>query len=1212
LKTRYILLSLPLFALLCSCTSPKNTAGTRWYHSFNTRYNVYFNGNEAYKEALKTQQENYTETYATPILMFPVSALPKDKPNTGGPFDRAIEKSVKAIKTHSIQTKPEKQPGRRNDPKYQEFMNRTEYNPFLYNTWLLMAKSQFYNGDFLQSASSFSYISRLYASQPSIANEAKMWKARSYGEMGWYFEADDILSKIDSAHLSKKQRDWLSTVKADLLVKQKRYQEAIPYMKTAIQLEKNKLQKNRERYLLGQMYANLGQKELAYKTFGEVNSSSVPYLLSFSAKIRQTEVYSGKDVTKAINQLNKMTKSSKNKDYLDQLYYAIGNIYMSIPDTLNAIASYEKGVEKSTQNGYDKALNQIQLGDIYFHRRKYVLAQPNYSEALSQLKKEDEAYPRVSKRSEVLDELVIFYEAVELQDSLLRLSKMTEAEQLAVVAKIIEDLIKKEEEERKKAEREEFLAQQEENRQQNNSRRPSSSPVSISPPSDANLFYFYNSQTVAVGKTSFQQKWGRRKLEDNWRRRNKSNPMSDFSEEENLATPTDPENHKPEEGASTEGIENTESAEQTASEQSTDPKDPQFYLQQIPKTEEDIKAANLIIADGLFNMALIYKDKLEDYDLALETFGTLDARYPENENKLESYYQTYLIYLREGNKEMANLYKQKIRGSFPESEYAIAMTDPNYEYNMKMMDIIQDSIYRATYTAYLNGEIQIIRNNYELAINKYTQSKLLPKFMFLNALSYVQTNDAEVFKERLKELINKYPDADVAVLASEMMKGFQRGLLLSASSDGMLIRGSLFNIRLGVGTDGLSETDSLPDFSPETNTPHNLLLIYSHGTVNENLLLYRVAGFNFGNFMVNDFDLEKTSAGEINMLQIKGFNNLEEVLEYIRRIHQPEGYAQNLGKAIVVLPISLINYGILMKGKSLDEYMQFFEKHYGKDNQNLIEVWKLKQAEELEAIAEEIENQNAVPIEEPEPTETPESEPNPTLEIENPTTPEITEQDTIPMEIPIAADLKTDSISTPVNEQTNEIEEKVDELYNKASDTMDQVNSTIDEFANDPIRAFLNLFKKKNANNAIDEYAKEQEKAEKERQKQLKKERKEKEKAERELADKQEKERKELLKKQEEEEKALLKEKQQEEEALKKAKEDEKKAKETERKRIQKEKEEARKQKQAEYKAEQKRKAEERKAKEKQRKEERKLKEKEKKEEQKRKAEERKAAKNKR
>jgi hypothetical protein len=1194
LKARCIVFSL-LFVLLASCTSVKNTGGTRWYHAFNTRYNIYFNGDEAYKEAMKNQLETYEENYSDMILMYPVSALPKDKETLGGSFDKSIEKAVKSIKRHSIQTKPDKQSGKRNDPKYKEFLSRTEYNPFLHNAWMMMAKSQFHNGDFLQAASSFSYIARLYETQPEIANPAKIWKARCYSEMEWFYEAEDILAKLNNDKLSKKESDLFSAVYADLLIKRKQYTDAVPYMRTAIKTEKNRHQRTREKYLLGQIYTTTGQKDMAYKTFGEVSSANAPYVLELNAKIRQTEVFPGGDINKMSKKLQKMTKSSKNKEYLDQIYYAMGNIYMTVPDTVKAVESYELGVEKSTRNGLDKTFNQIQLGDIYFNQRKYMKAQPNYAEALSQLKKGDNAFPRVSKRSEVLDELVIYAEAVELQDSLQRLSRMTEEERLVVVNKIIEDLIKKEKEEQEKADREEYLAQQEDLRAQQQIGRPTPPANIIAPPStESGSFYFYNTQAVALGKSAFQQKWGRRKLEDDWRRRNKSNPMSDFYAN---ANETDSLSNVPETEMDSLKIEDDDLLATADIAQSTDPKDPQFYLQQIPVTEEDLAASNLIIEDGLFHIGVIYKDLLEDNSLALETFETLDARFPENENKLEAYHYVYLIYWQEGNMEMANLYKSKIRALFPKSDLAIAMADPDYENNLKMMNVVQDSLYRSTYNAYLEGKPLEIRRNYETVSTKYNQSKLMPKFMFLNALSFVQTNEADEFKVLLKELIDKYPAEDVSVFAGEMMKGFQKGLLLASSGDNMLVRGSLFNMRFGGAAVDSLGMDSTITFSAEKNTPHKLLLVYPKGNINENALLFTVANFNFGNFMVNDFDLEKSESGEIGLLQIKGFNNMDEVIQYIRMIRQASGYAKDIEEAVIIVPVSVDNYDILMKGKSLEEYMTFFEENFSEGNENLIAGWRLKQTEEMEVqtLSEE-ENTSDLP---------PETEEENIPEPEIPLVPFEIKQDTLVIDT--LATVQSDSTMVePVVNPDKEIE-VVNDIYNKASDTLDDATKVINEIAADPIRGIPNLFKRKKSSNAIDEYVKQQEKEDKEQQKVLKKEQQEKEKADRILAIQQEKEKQELLKKQQAEEKALLKAKDQQEKDLaklkeaekkqkvadqaaeKKRKDTEKKQKDAEKKRLAKEKENARKDalkvKKAEQKAKEKARIEEQKRKEKERKE---------------------------
>jgi len=1181
LKARYIFLLL-LVIVLDSCTSTKNTGGTRWYHSFNTRYNVYFNGQQAYEEALKAQLEGYTENYSEMIYMHPVSSLSKEKTQTGGSFDKSLEKAVKAIKMHSIQTKPQRNTNKARDPKYREFLNRKEFNPFLHNAWMLMGQSQFFNGDFLEAASSFSYISRLYESQPEIAIPAQLWKARCYAEMGWYYDADNILSKMNVAQLTKSQWNLYSTVYADYYVKQKQYAEAIPYLKTAIQSEKNKLQKNRQKYLLGQLYTATNQKDLAYKTFGQVSSSSAPYILELSAKIRQTEVYPGGDINKISKKLTQMAKSSKNEQYLDQIYYALGNVYMTVPDTVKAVKSYELGVEKSVRGGIDKALNQVKLGDIYFNQRKYVKAQPNYSAALAQLKKSDEAYPRVSKRSEALDALVIPYQAVELQDSLQRLSRMTEDERMAVVKKIIEDLIKKEKEDAKKAQQDQYQAQQEALQSQQQANRPNAqgavNPIVPPTPGGSGVFYFYNEQIVAIGKNMFQQKWGRRNLEDDWRRRNKSNPISTNPNEELVANDTTKL------AATNDTVPKNILASDSTKEKPTsnDPHDPQFYLQQIPTTDEEIAASNLIISNGLFNMGVIYKDMLEDNPLALETFQTLDTRFPDNENRLMAYYYMFLIYWQDGNMEMANLYKTKIREGFPNSDLAIAMSDPDYEQNQLTMDSVQETMYQQTYADYLAGNAQAVRQNYETVVTKYSQSKLMPKFMLLNALSFAKTNEADTFKVLLKQLVDKYPKDDVAALASDMIKGFQRGLLLSSSGDNMLARGSLFNMRF-VGEGGAAP-DSTLQFSAETNAPHELLLVYPKGSLDDNVLYYTVAGYNFGNFMVNDFALEKTAVGEIGLLQIKGFNSLGQVMQYLEKIQQQGGYAKDWNQLVIPVPISEANFNILMKGKSMDEYMTFFEKQFGSGNEDLIADWKIKQAEEMKVTPETskedlLSETGKNKTEETQPPKT--TLPVDSLQTASPV-------DTIHSTVAVQPDLadlttaKTDSVIDKTLETVNEV-------YTKASDEVNNLSNKFNTIASDPIRGILNLFKRDKKNNAIEEYAKQQEKEEKAQQLQLKKEQDEKDKAAKAEALLKEKEQNAAAKKKAEEDKAALKAKQQEQSDLakqketdKKQKENEKKQKEADRKRLAKEKQDALKKKIADQKAKEKARKEEqnRKAKE--------------------------------
>ena len=1008
--------------LLWSCSTKKNTKATRFYHAFNSRYNIYFNGKTAFDEALKAMQDGYKENYSDQILMYPISAQPKEKQTTGGPFDRAIEKGNKAIKLHSIKAKPPKKPGWKNDPKQRAWQEQEEYNPFLKHCWLLVGEAQFYNADFLQASATFSYIARHYAGDEEMVAEARLWQARSYAEMGWFYEAEDILSKLNTNGIPKKNLNQYAAVYADYLIKEKRFEDAIPYLKTAIKAEKNGKQRARMRYLLGQLYADQELDGLAYQAFQQVIRSNPPYELEFAARIRQTEVFAGRDYQKVVKTLKRMAKSQKNQDYLDQVYYALGNVYLNRADTTNAITYYQLGIDSSKQNGMDKALCQIKLGDLYFQMRNYIHAQPCFSGALAGIQKEYKDYPRVSKLSAVLDELVVHAEAVHQQDSLQALAKMPEAERLAVIDKAIADLIKQEEEEKKQAEKEAYLADQE--AKGTGIDRPGTETNALVLPTGSNgsTFYFYNPQTVAQGKTQFQKKWGRRTLEDNWRRKKKElttfNDPAD-TEMADAATETDL-------GAEGQALP-TDSLESGMDPVAADdPHQREYYLQQLPFTQEDIDASNVIIIDGLYNMAMIYKDKLEDLSLSVEGFEELERRFPENEHLLESYYQVYLIALRTHDEALAAAYKQKLIDKFADSDYAVAIADPNYEYNIRMMDAVQDSIYEQTYTAYLADDTTLVRRNYQQVSEKYPLANLLPKFMFLEALTYVQAGDPEGFKAALKALLEKYPKADVSELAGEMLKGVLRGRAMVQGG----VRGMSWDLRFGVGEDGsLSAADSARVFTAESNTPYKLLLMYPEGSVDKNQLLFAVAAYNFANFMVKEFDLTFQTAGPIEMLQVSGFVNFDEILHYYKLIYGPDGYASALDRAISVLPISDDNYETLMHGKTLDEYITFFAEHFGELAPELVTRWQARMEEETtpESVPEEadLSEPDADTVEQvSEPDVVPEAEePQPTLEpIQPDTVPQVTDTMTVRKDLVIPAELiegvKPDTV--PVVEQPQE------------------------------------------------------------------------------------------------------------------------------------------------------------------------------------------------
>lgn len=1031
-KGFYYIILLLAVSLFWSCSTKKNTKASRFYHAFTSRYNIYFNGKTSFDEALLSMQNGYKESYSDMILMYPISAQPKEKQNTGGPFDRAIEKSNKAIKLHSIKAKPPKKAGWRNDPKQRAWQEQEEYNPFLKKCWLLMGQAQFYNADFLQASATFSYIARHYAHDEEVVAEARLWQARCYSEMDWFYEAEDILGKLNTNGIPKKNLNQYAAVYADYLVKNKQFEEAVPYFKTAIKAEKNRRQRSRMKYLLGQIYTELEQNGLAYQMFGQVIKANPPYELEFAARIRQTEVFTGGNYQKVVKKLQRMAKSEKNKDLLDQVYYALGNLYLSREDTLNAIKNYELGVEKSTQNGLDKAICQIKLGDLYFQQRNYVKAQPNFSGALAGIQKEYKDYERVSKLSAVLDELVVHVEAVHLQDSLQTLAKMPEAERLAVIDKIIEQVKKEEEEAKKLAEKEAYLAEQE--AKGTGIDRPGTETGGIVLPTagGGSGFYFYNPQTVAQGKTAFQRKWGRRTLEDHWRRRKKE--MSTFNEntEEQTQQAVEGENV----AQADQAAESLESGLEPVA--TDDPKTREYYIQQLPMTPEDVEASNLIIEDGLYNMAMIYKDKLEDIPLAIEAFEELERRFPQTKYLLESYYQVYLMALRAGNETVATTYKNKLMTAFPESDYTVAISDPNYAYNIRMMDVVQDSIYQQTYSSYLAEDTTAVRRNYRYVSEKYPLADLMPKFMFLDALTYVQAGDTEGFKAALKALVEKYPSADVTELAGEMLKGVLRGRMLVQGG----IKGMTWNLRFGLGEDGtLSAADSARVFTAEPNTPYRMLLMFPTGTIDRNQLLFAVAAYNFANFMVKEFDLSFEEAGPMSMLTIKGFYSVDEALHYYKMIYGADGYGTSLDKNVAILPISDDNYETLMRGKTLDEYILFFQENFGEAAPELAARWKARMtAEEIKEEEAKAETETATPEPEEAPAEevtVPPARPAadtlavPKIETTTPVTLDTVPAPSVVKDTVVAKPTETVPVATPVEQPKQLTLKEIKELRDK-------------------------------------------------------------------------------------------------------------------------------------------------------------------------------------
>ena len=453
-NAKNILIIVAVAVAIVSCSTQKNTAGSRFWHSFNARYNTYYNGQVAFTEGNLEKEKNNKDNYTELIPLYPVGN--KNSRDIGkSNYQRTVEKMEKAIQRHSIKEKGK------------------EKNPFLWRAWLLMGKAEFQMGQFEEAAATFSYMARLYQGEPLMSGLARAWLAKCYTELGWRYDAEDVIRNMSRDSMDfRAVKDWDYTY-ANYYIREADYQKAIPYLRKAIKHERRKVQRAREWFLLGQIENLIGNQQEAYNAFKRVVRLSPPYELEFNARIAQTEVMAKNNGKQMISKLKRMARDDNNAEYLDQVYYAIGNIYLAQGDTLEAINAYETGNKKATRSGIEKGVLLLTLGNIYWEREKFADAQRCYGEAIGLLDKERKDYQELSQRSKILDELVPYTEGIHLQDSLLALSVMPEAERNKAIDRVIDALKKKEKEERDAKLEAEADAQQAKNQANNPLRQPS-------------------------------------------------------------------------------------------------------------------------------------------------------------------------------------------------------------------------------------------------------------------------------------------------------------------------------------------------------------------------------------------------------------------------------------------------------------------------------------------------------------------------------------------------------------------------------------------------------------------------------------------------------------------------------------------------------------------------------------------------------------------
>ena len=914
-RSRGILLLLTVLAALAmlqGCSLKKNTAATRGYTAFITRYNILFNGDEHYRVTMDAMERDYPDDFSRMLYVHPAEARANpEAPQPDGDFSRSAEKAEKAIRLRSIRRRPAPKPGHRNDPAYREWMKREEYNPVLHNAWMLLGRSRYADGRFLDAAATFYYVARHFQWLPQTVTEARLWMARSYIAAGWLFEAEMALASVKEKQLVTPQlRGLYNLDMASLMIRSGRYGEAIAPLRAAIPTEKG-IARARLTLLLGQLYAAAGSNDSAYMAFDRVaRTRGIPRRMRFNARISRSEVCAPARADSEIKSLRSLARYAVNAPDLDQIYYAIGNLSLAKADTAAAVEAYRTGIKHSDAPDADKGRLLAALGNLYYDRSLYTEAQPLLAEAMPLLPPDFKDYDRLKERSDAADRLSVFASEVTLQDSLLRHSALTPEERMETARRLAREY----KDRQKRLEQEKAASEATGNQSipvltlQGSAAAPAAFTLNTD-----RAWYFYNPALRRAGSAEFQKRWGSRRPDDDWRRSDKTTSL--------LSSPSEP-SEVPEDSEISENSELSDSPDRETVARRSDPAYPDYYLVQIPADSASAARARLTVEDGLYNMALMLKDRLGDYPAATRTFRELLRRFPATPVRLDALHNLYLLSALRGDESEAARYRRTIVEEFPESALGRDMARPGYSERLRRMAAVEDSLYNRAYAAYMADDNPTLHALYREMTADYPASRLMPKMMFLEALSYVKENRQADFASLMRRLAASYPESDVSPLASAYTSRIERGETTAPWTRN--VRGIQWDTRM------LSD-HSHPPVAPDENQaptdstalagPQTVLLVYDALTTDGNTMLFEVARFNFATFTAAGFDIEKMRFGNLGIIAVYGFSSPDEAYAY-RSLLESHAPAPLNGSCVpLVIPQSEFSR-MLAEGATLRRYLE--------------------------------------------------------------------------------------------------------------------------------------------------------------------------------------------------------------------------------------------------------------------------------------------------
>ena len=896
---RNILLLLWLIGIVAGCSVKKNTRVTRTYHNLSAHYNVYFNAKESLKAGLQRIETAIPNDYTHPLPVYK-GTLPEAAKVATSEMDLTIAKCNKLISLHSITKSPPRKTN--NSERYKKFASKGEYNKWVDDSYVLMGIASYYNHDYHRAIENFNYVIRKFPDQ-TTRYDAFLWMARSYIETGNNEQALEIFNSLsrDGGFPGRLKQD-LNLAQAHYYIKDNQPDIAIGFLKTALESSLPRTEKLRINYLLAQLLELTNKPEEASKQYLHVLKMRPPYQMAFNARITRLEIGTG-DSSLVEHQLQKMLHDVINADYRDRIYYTKGEIALKKGRKHDAIEDLKKSVLYSGSNPKQRALSSLDVARLLFEGNEYQKSSCYYDSAVAVIDVNYPGYAEIMTRASGLKRLVNDLNTVSREDSLQRLAKMPEQERTKLINDIILNLQKKElskasEENADRTDQNYFRSQA--NRQQ------------IGGGTNQNLWYFYNPLTVGIGKSDFQRIWGKRKLEDNWRRKNKLTTGEDETQQtaDAVLKPGAAETKK----------------------KVSDPKTLAYYLQDIPLTDSLMVQSNEMIKSALFGAGRTYRTDFNDFQRSIETFEELNRRYPKSIYELSAFFELYQLYKENGNNSKTSSYKDKIVLGYPDSKYSKYLLNPNYFAELAVHNTSIEKKYSEALQFFKSYDYTKAREAALATLSMNPDSTLLPKAKFIEVVANGANQEKAVFAVALDQYINTYPMGQPSVIAMQIKDLIRTNSL--ADYQQLVAKGyvteEIANAELKGDRDRANDEFG-GKFSYDEDMFHYYVIAFSkEAKVDLSRLIYDLANYNLDYYTSTDFDIESISLdSKMQFVVVRSLPNKAESLIYFRSVIRKRNVFQALkGIEYVNFVASSSNYRTIIAEKSYLDYLQFFTKNY--------------------------------------------------------------------------------------------------------------------------------------------------------------------------------------------------------------------------------------------------------------------------------------------